>query len=112
MFVEGSFTEFSYSLTRNPNYWRMGEDGLPLPYIDGVQYIGATGNEQAAMKIINGKWTGGGYFIANIDQVYVARDPEHNHYWLPEGNIVYLSLKQRSCALQQPQGAQGGGHGH
>jgi peptide/nickel transport system substrate-binding protein len=102
MFVEGSFTEFSYSLTRNPNYWRMGEDGLPLPYIDGVQYIGATGNEQAAMKIINGEVDWGGYFIANIDQVYVARDPEHNHYWLPEGNIVYLSLNNEAAPFNNP----------
>ncbi|NMB02840.1 MAG: ABC transporter substrate-binding protein [Firmicutes bacterium] len=92
MFVDGSFSEFSYSLTRNPNYWQIGADGQPLPYIDGVQYIGATGNEQAAMKIINGEVDWGGYFIANIDQLYVAANPEHNHYWLPEGNIVYLSL--------------------
>src|SRR5690606_40507999 len=23
-------------LARNPHYWRTGEDGLPLPYIDGL----------------------------------------------------------------------------
>ena len=92
MFEEGSFSEFAYRLKANPNYWQMGEDGKPLPYIDGIQYVGATGNEQAAMKIIRGEVDWGGYFIADIDQLYVAANPEHHHYWLPEGNIVYLSL--------------------
>ncbi len=92
MFVDGTFSEFAYRLERNPNYWQMGADNQPLPYIDGVQYVGATGNEQAAMKIINGEVDWGGYFIANIDRLYVAADPENNHYWLPEGNVVYLSL--------------------
>jgi peptide/nickel transport system substrate-binding protein len=92
VFDEGSFTEQSYRLKRNPLYWQLGEDGKPLPYIDGVQYVGATGNAQAQMKIISGEVDWGAYFLANIDETYVKRDPDHNHYWLPEGNIVYLNL--------------------
>lgn len=92
MFEEGSFSEFAYRLKANPNYWQIGEDGKPLPYIDGIQYVGFTGNEQASMKIIRGEVDWGGYFINNIDELYVAADPKHHHYWLPEGNIVYLSL--------------------
>lgn len=92
MFVDGSFSEFAYRLERNPNYWQVGADGKKLPYIDGVQFVGATGNEQASMKIINGEVDWGGYFIANIDKLYVGADPVNNHYWLPEGNIVYLSF--------------------
>ncbi len=92
LFEEGSFTAQSFRLERNPNYWQMGADGKPLPYIDGVQYISATGNSQAAMKIISGEVDWGTYFLANIEKTFVNRDPEHNHYWLPEGNIVYLNL--------------------
>lgn len=92
MFEEGTFAEQSYRLESNPDYWQMGEDGEPLPYIDGVQYVSATGNSQAAMKIISGEVDWGTYFISNIEQTFVQRDPEHNHYWLPEGNIVYLNL--------------------
>ena len=25
-------------LVRNPHYWRKGEDGKPLPYLDGVSF--------------------------------------------------------------------------
>jgi len=92
MYEEGSFTEMSYSLERNPDYWQLGEDGEPLPYIDGVQYKGATGNEQASMMIITGEVDWGTYFIPNIDRNFVQRDPENHHYWLPEGNLVYLNL--------------------
>ncbi len=92
LFEEGTFAEQSYRLQSNPDYWQLGEDGEPLPYIDGVQYVSATGNSQAAMKIISGEVDWGTYFISNIEQTFVQRDPEHNHYWLPEGNIVYLNL--------------------
>jgi peptide/nickel transport system substrate-binding protein len=92
MFEEGTFAEQSYRLKSNPDYWQLGEDGEPLPYVDGVQYVSATGNSQAAMKIISGEVDWGTYFISNIEQTFVQRDPEHNHYWLPEGNIVYLNL--------------------
>ncbi len=87
-----SFSTQSYRLSRNKNYWQMGSDGKPLPYIDGIQYISSTGNAQGAMKIISGEVDWGAYFIANIDRIYVRRDPENNHYWLPEGNLVYLNL--------------------
>lgn len=103
MFVDGSFSEFAYRLNRNPNYWQMGADGKPLPYIDAVQYIGATGNEQAAMKISNGEVDWGGYMLANIEETYVARDPEHNHYWIPEGNIVYLNFNNDKAPFDNPQ---------
>jgi len=92
MFEEDSFTEQSYRLKRNPNYWQKGLDGKPLPYINGIQYVSFTGNSQATMKIISGDIDWGTIFIANIDKVYVNRNPKDNHYWIPEGNIVYLNL--------------------
>lgn len=90
--ASGSFTTQSYRLNSNKNYWQMGKDGKPLPYIDGIQYISSTGNAQGAMRIISGEVDWGAYFIANIDRIYVRRDPENNHYWLPEGNLVYLNM--------------------
>lgn len=90
--TKGAFTEQSYRLSSRPDYWQMGGDGKPLPYIEGVQFISATGNAQGGMMIITGEVDWGTYFLANIDQTYVKRDPENNHYWLPEGNLVYLNL--------------------
>ncbi len=102
IFEEGSFREFSYRFERNPNYWQMGADGKPLPYIDGVEQIGATSNDHAAMKIINGEVDWGGYFIPNIDETFVAANPDHHHYWLPEGNIVYLAANNAREPFDNP----------
>ncbi len=91
MFEPGSFTEMSFRVSRNPNYWKMGVDGKPLPYIDGIHYISTT-NEQVGFKLARGEYDWAGYFVANIDEVYVKANPEHHKYWLPEGNHVYLNL--------------------
>jgi peptide/nickel transport system substrate-binding protein len=92
MFEEGSFTSQSFKLKKNPKYWRMGEDKKPLPYIDGIQIVSATGNAQGSMMVISGEVDWGTYNIPNIEKVYKKRDPKNNHYWLPGGGIVYLNL--------------------
>src|SRR5690606_25473429 len=38
-------------------------------------------------------WAGG--FVANIDQIFVAKDPEHNKYWFPGDGAVNLLVNQR-----------------
>jgi len=88
---EGSFSEQSFSVVRNPNYWQIGEDGKPLPYIDEVLTLTTT-NEQVPLRLARGEFDWAGYFVANIDEVFVKADPEHFKYWLPEGNLVFLNL--------------------
>ncbi len=92
LFEDGSFTPQSFKLKKNPTYWQMGKDNKPLPYIDGVQIISATGNAQGSMKVISGEVDWGTYNIPNIEKVFKKRDPKNNHYWLPGGSIVYLNL--------------------
>lgn len=39
-FVLEEYREGEYAtLKANPNYYRMGEDGKPLPYLDGIKYL-------------------------------------------------------------------------
>jgi peptide/nickel transport system substrate-binding protein len=92
IFDKKSFTTQSFRLKTNPLYWQKGEDGKPLPYIDGIQFISATGNAQASMKIVSGQVDWGTYNIPNIERIFRRRDPKHNHYWLPGGSFVYLNL--------------------
>ncbi len=90
MLEPGSFNEQSYRLVRNPYYWQMGKDKKPLPYIDGIQYVTTT-NEQVGFKLLAGEYDWAGYSLPNIDD-YVKADPEHNKYWFPEGNLVFLYM--------------------
>jgi peptide/nickel transport system substrate-binding protein len=80
----------------------MGKDSKPLPYIDGIQIIGATGNAQGSMRVIAGEVDWGTYNIANIEKVFKQRDPENNHYWLPGGSIVYLNLNNGKEPFSNP----------
>lgn len=67
MFVEWIPDEV-IRLERNPNYWRMGEDGQPLPYLDGVELIPME-DEAARMTALET----GEVDLAGVAQSYVER---------------------------------------
>jgi len=102
IFKEGSFSELSFEIERNPNYWQIAEDGKPLPYIDGIIYLSTT-NEQIGFKLANDEYDWAGYFVSNIDEVYVKADPENHKYWLPEGNLVFLNLNNLKWPFTDPE---------
>ncbi len=102
IYEDGSFTELSFKNVRNPNYWQIAEDGKPLPYIDGILYVSTT-NEQVPFKLANDEYDWAGYFVSNIDEVYVKADPEHHKYWLPEGNLVFLNLNNLKWPFTDPE---------
>lgn len=90
MLDPASFTEQSYKLVRNPAYWQKGADGKSLPYIDGILYVSTT-NEQIGFQLLTGAYDWAAYSLPNADD-YVKADPANNHYWFPEGNLVFLYL--------------------
>ncbi len=80
-------------LCRNPNYWQMGEDGEPLPYIDCMRMPVYPGNDPANLALVNGELDYIGNFVPDIDQTFVAADPEHHgYYFWPGGDMVHLYL--------------------
>jgi len=81
-----SFSDQSYTICRNTNYWQNGDDGKPLPYVDCLQYPAYNGNDAANLALVNGEldWTGN--FVGDIDTTFVAKDPDHNHYWFLPAN--------------------------
>ncbi|HPF17391.1 MAG TPA: ABC transporter substrate-binding protein [Thermotogota bacterium] len=102
IYRDGSFTELSYIVDANPDYWQIAEDGKPLPYIAGIEYISTT-NEQVGFKLANDEYDWAGYFVANIDEVYVKSNPEHHKYWLPAGNLVFLNLNNLKEPFDDPE---------
>ena len=90
----GPFTEVSrfetqiFELMANPNYWQEGK-----PYIKGLRMPAYPDNDSINLATINGEvdWTAN--FIPDIEQTYVEKDPENNHYWFPPtGATVHLYL--------------------
>ena len=73
-----NFQTQSYSLLRNPNYWQ--EDGQK---IEGIQMLAFAGNDPANLATINGETDWADQFIQDIENTFIARDPENRDYWFP-----------------------------
>ncbi|MCC6703855.1 MAG: ABC transporter substrate-binding protein [Thermomicrobiales bacterium] len=75
-----------WQLEKNENYWQEG-----APKIQGFRFPAYASNDQANLATINGENDWAANFIPEIESTFVARDPEHNHFWYPNvGAIVHL----------------------
>ena len=84
----GTFEAQYWELLKNPNYWQEGK-----PYVDGLRFPSYPTNDAANLATINGENDWAANFIPDIENTYVAQDPEHNHYWFPPlGATVHLWL--------------------
>ena len=84
-FTMGNCTGQNITFTRNANYWQKG-----LPYLQTVNYPAFLDNDPANAFLATGQAQWGGQFIPNIDTYYVAKDPQHNHYWFPPINNINI----------------------
>jgi peptide/nickel transport system substrate-binding protein len=82
----GAFQPQYYEILKNPNYWQEGK-----PYIDGFRAPLYPNNDSANLALVNGEIDMASNFVPDIENVYVAKDPENFHYWFPPvGTTVHL----------------------
>lgn len=82
-----TFEDQVFELCANPNYWGEG------PFVERLRYPAYPGNEQSNLAMVNGEIDWAGHFVPDIEQTYVAADPEHHHYFFwPGGGTVNLYL--------------------
>jgi peptide/nickel transport system substrate-binding protein len=75
-------------IKRNPNYWQA--DQIKVEKIQFHQSAG--GGEVEVLKLARGEYDFNAMFVPNIEQAFVSRDPEHNHYWFPQGGAITLGM--------------------
>ena len=75
------FSGQDYILGKNPHYWQPGK-----PVVSCLERSFASGNDAAMISMVHGDvdWTGN--FVPNVQKVYVARDPQHFHYFYATPN--------------------------
>lgn len=89
----GAVTEINYvrpqqmELCRNPNFFMDGR-----PYLDCIRYRAFNDNGQIQPALMRDEIDWGSNFIADIDQTYVANDPENHHYWYPANDAIHIYL--------------------
>jgi peptide/nickel transport system substrate-binding protein len=81
------------TIKRNPEYWQA--DKIK---VDQIQFSKADGGGQVEqLKLARGDYDQNAMFVPDIEKVYVAKDPKHNHYWYPPGSpiSVFMNLEKK-----------------
>ncbi len=100
----GPFTEIPefgaqyWELDRNPNYWQEGK-----PFVQGFRFPSYPSNDAANLATLNGENDWAANFIPDVEATYVAKDPEHFHYWFPStGDEVMLYVNTTKAPFDNP----------
>ncbi len=81
------FTPQVYEQCRNPNYW----DAASL-HVDCMRLPQLADNPQVLAALADGTLDWATSFIPDIDNTFVAKDPEHNKYWFLPSSLVAFTL--------------------
>lgn len=85
------FTPQVYEQCRNPHYWdaeNLAVDCLRMPQL--------ADNPQVLAALAEGSLDWGTSFIPDIDNTFVAKNPEHHKYWFTPSSLVSLQFSQIS----------------
>ncbi|SDQ23530.1 ABC transporter substrate-binding protein [Pseudovibrio sp. Tun.PSC04-5.I4] len=88
--ARGSTMTFS----ANPHYWRQGEDGKPLPYLDEVSFIVIPDDATRILKLQAGE-VNGAEFVPFSRVAELTADPAINMELYPSTRIVYSPINTR-----------------
>lgn len=85
------FTPQVYEQCRNPHYWdaeNLAVDCLRMPQL--------ADNPQVLAALAEGTLDWATSFVPDIDNTFVAKDPEHHKYWFTPSSLVSLQMSQVS----------------
>ena len=74
-------------LVKNPNYWRMGEDGQPLPYLDGITFEVIPEDATRLLKLKAGELDGA-EFIPYSRVAELKADPDLDMVLFPSTRVA------------------------
>ncbi len=81
-------------LVRNPYYWRMGDDGKPLPYLDGITFEVIPDDATRILKLKSGEFDGAEFIpYARVDEL--KNDADLNMVLFPSTRVQYVTLNVR-----------------
>ncbi|KRB01698.1 peptide ABC transporter substrate-binding protein [Devosia sp. Root685] len=83
------FTPQVYEQCRNPNYW--DADNLK---VDCLRMPQLADNPQVLAALAGGTLDWATSFIPDIDNTFVAKDPEHHKYWFTPSSLVSFQVSQ------------------
>jgi len=92
-FKPTSFNGQELVLSRNARYWQANNIRVGKLIFHNDQ----GGGQVDALNLAQGKFDTNAMFVPNIQQVYVSKDPQHNHYWFPPGGEISLGFNLKKA---------------
>lgn len=78
------FSTQSFDLGPNPDYWQPDKQKIP-----GIRMLAFPSNDGANLALQTGDADWGDQFISDVQNTFVAKNPDHNHYWFAKtGSMV------------------------
>jgi peptide/nickel transport system substrate-binding protein len=81
-------------LSRNPHYWRIGEDGKALPYVDQIKLIIMPDDATRILKLKAGE-IDATEFVPFSRVAEIKGDPKLNMVLFPSAKTIYLAMNNR-----------------
>ncbi len=84
----------SMTLKRNPNYWRKGADGKPLPYLETVRFEIVPDDNARILKLQSGELDGAEFIpFARVNELQA--DPKINMKLFPSTRVNFIVMNNR-----------------
>jgi peptide/nickel transport system substrate-binding protein len=81
-------------LKKNPNYWQMGEDGKPLPYLDEIHFVIIPDDATRILKLQAGE-VDGAELIPYARVSELKNDPNIDMQLFPSTKVEFLTMNVR-----------------
>lgn len=96
-FLIDDFSQQLYTMTKNEDYWAADEI-----QVEQLRYPANT-DQTFTTSLQSGEidWSGG--FVANVEDIFVSRDPDNRGYWYPGGGLVSLTPNTQEAPFDDPQ---------
>lgn len=82
-----AFNPQRLTIARNPDYWNA--DAIK---VNKIQFVKSDTGQVEQLKLARGDYDQNAAYIPDIEKAYVAKDPEHHHYWFPAGSPISLFM--------------------
>lgn len=96
-FLFENFNPQELTFTRNPDYWQADK-----VLIQGLRYTKAGEGQVDQLRLARGEYDWNAMYVPNVEEVFVAEDPEHNHYWFSQGSSISLSFNLTKEPFSDP----------
>jgi len=87
MYTVKSLNPQAFVVEANPDYWQADK-----VKVDELRFSKAAEGQVDQLRLARGEYDHNSMFVPDVENSYVAKDPEHNKYWFASGSPISLYM--------------------